>query len=153
MGFRQQVKVDEAFVRRGKEKYDIHCAICHGANGEGKGVTSDFGVANIANFNLPQFAEPSNGQYRTNGSMFNTITNGQGLMGAYGANIAIKDRWAIVAYVRAMQKTPQTPRLRATDTCSIETFRNRIRMSHHHISVRDLPVGGEKLETHGCRLL
>ena len=103
-GFPEQVEVDEALIRRGKERFGIYCAICHGANGDGKGVTSNFGVANIADLHLPQFVDPSNGQYRTNGSLFNTIANGQGLMSGYGTNIVIRDRWAIVAYLRAVQK-------------------------------------------------
>lgn len=103
-GFPEQVTVDEGLIRRGKERYDIYCAICHGENGDGKGVTSNFGVNNIANLHLPQFADPANGQYRTDGSIFNTITNGQGLMSGYGTNIVLRDRWAIVAYIRALQK-------------------------------------------------
>ncbi|MGK0187991.1 MAG: mono/diheme cytochrome c family protein [Verrucomicrobiales bacterium] len=103
-GFPEQVAVDEVLIRKGKERFDIYCAICHGANGDGKGVTSSFGVSNIANLHLPQFVDPANGQYRTNGSVFNTITNGQGLMAGYGANIVIHDRWAIIAYMRALQK-------------------------------------------------
>ena len=108
-GFPEQVTVDESLLRRGKERYDIYCAVCHGASGDGKGVTSDFGVANIANLNLPMFADATNAQYRTNGSLFNTITNGQGLMGAYGTNIVIRDRWAIIAYIRALQKSAAAP--------------------------------------------
>ncbi|MEZ5327787.1 MAG: cytochrome c [Verrucomicrobiales bacterium] len=107
-GFPAEVTVDEGLVRRGKERFDIYCAICHGEAGDGKGVTSNFGVNNIANLHLPQFADPSNAQYRTNGSIFNTITHGQGLMGAYGTNVVIHDRWAIIAYVRALQKEAVT---------------------------------------------
>ena len=108
-GFPDEVTVDEGLVRRGKERFGIYCAVCHGAAADGKGVTTNFGVANIANLNLPQFADPANAQYRTNGSIFNTISHGQGLMGAYGSNIVVHDRWAIIAYVRALQKNAITP--------------------------------------------
>ena len=108
-GFPEQVEVNEAFIRRGKERYDIYCGICHGDAGDGKGVTSKFGIMNIANFNLPQFSDPTHPQYRANGSFFNTITNGQGTMGGYGASIAVRDRWAIVAYIRALQKLAGQP--------------------------------------------
>jgi len=108
-GFPEQVEMNEAFVRRGEERYGIYCVVCHGPSGDGKGVTSNFGVLNIANFHLPQFADASNAQYRTNGNIFKTITHGQGLMGAYGANVAVRDRWAIVAYIRALQKKAVKP--------------------------------------------
>ena len=95
----------DAFLRRGQERYGIFCAVCHGAKGDGKGVTAQYGVPNIANFHAPQFQA---GQY-PEGKMFYVITNGWNLMGAYGANIPVRDRWAIVAYVRALQESQKAP--------------------------------------------
>lgn len=88
-----------AFVRRGKERYQIYCAVCHGSSGDGQGVTGTYGVPGIANFHLDNFKSAS----YPDGRMFETITNGKGMMGAYGYNIPVRDRWAIIAYVRALQ--------------------------------------------------
>jgi mono/diheme cytochrome c family protein len=88
-----------AFLRRGEERYDISCAPCHGSSGNGKGITSFYGLAGIANLHEPRFGRD---QY-PDGRMYHVITNGQGLMGGYGATLPVRDRWAIVAYVRALQ--------------------------------------------------
>jgi len=91
----------EAFLRRGQERYGIYCAICHGDDGGGKGVVGvHMGNANVAVANI------ANGFKQTeypDGELYKTITHGKGLMGGYGANIPVRDRWAIIAYVRAMQ--------------------------------------------------
>ena len=98
-------EIDAKFILHGKEKFDINCAICHGESGNGKGITSAYGVPNIANFHLPQFADPSHPDYRTDGSVYNTIAHGQGLMGPYGGNLNLHDRWAVVAYLRTLQQS------------------------------------------------
>lgn len=108
-GYPEQVVVDEAFLRLGKERYDINCAVCHGRSGNGVGVTSKFGVPNIANFHTPAFLDPKDPAYRANGSIFETISKGKGLMGSYGANIPVMERWAIVAWVRTLQMSRSAP--------------------------------------------
>lgn len=103
-GIPPQVKVTPAVIERGQQRYNINCAICHGASGNGKGVTSQFGILNAFNFHQPGFDDPSNAAaYRADGAIFDVITHGKGLMGAYGANIPVRDRWAIVAYIRTLQ--------------------------------------------------
>jgi mono/diheme cytochrome c family protein len=86
-------------IHRGKERYGIYCAVCHGASGDGQGVTANYGVPGIANLQLPAF----HAETYPDGRLFNTITNGKGMMSGYGYNIPVRDRWAIVAYVRALQ--------------------------------------------------
>lgn len=86
-------------VHRGKERFGIYCAICHGAAGDGQGVTSHFGVPSIANLHDSRLASDK----YPDGRIFDVITHGKGQMGAYGSNIPVRDRWAIVAYVRALQ--------------------------------------------------
>jgi mono/diheme cytochrome c family protein len=100
---RKDGKISEEFIKRGKERYNISCAICHGESGNGAGVVSKYGLPNIANFYSPPFSEPSDAAYRADGSIFNTITHGQGLMGSYGAEVTVQDRWAIIAYIRTLQ--------------------------------------------------
>lgn len=102
-GFPEEVDVDEVLLARGKDRFDIYCVICHGASGNGVGVLSKYGIANIANFHLPQFADPANPDYRSNGSIYHTIAHGKGLMAPYGSNLTVRDRWAVVAYLRALQ--------------------------------------------------
>jgi len=89
-----------ALIRRGRERYGIYCAACHGASGDGQGITSQFGYAGIANLQLPPFHADS----YPDGRLYDVITNGKGLMSGYGYNIPVRDRWAIVAYVRALQE-------------------------------------------------
>lgn len=92
------------FIKRGEQRYNINCAICHGASGNGKGVTSKYGILTSFNFQQPGHLDPANAAaYRPDGAIFDVITNGKGLMGGYGGNITVRDRWAIVAYIRSLQ--------------------------------------------------
>lgn len=103
-GLPSEIKVTADLIERGAERYAIHCTVCHGASGNGKGITSRYGILNAFNFHLPGSDDPSNlGSYRTDGAIFDVITHGKGLMGGYGANITVNDRWAIVAYIRTLQ--------------------------------------------------
>lgn len=103
-GLPTEVEVDAALIERGHQRYDIYCAVCHGASGNGKGVTSKYGILTAFNFHQTGSTDPNNvTAYRTEGSIFDTITNGKGLMGSYGGNLPVRDRWAIVAYIRALQ--------------------------------------------------
>src|SRR2546425_5965875 len=91
-----------ALLARGQERFNINCAPCHGAAGDGRGVTTKYGMTTIADLH--------DGKQRkviqqADGELFNTITYGKSLMGAYGANLSINDRWAVVAYVRALQRS------------------------------------------------
>jgi mono/diheme cytochrome c family protein len=88
-----------ALIRRGAERYGIYCAICHGDSGNGAGITGRYGVPGIANLQLDAYKLPT----YPDGRMFHVITQGQGQMGAYGYNIPVRDRWAIIAYVRTLQ--------------------------------------------------
>jgi len=89
----------EAFVHRGNERYNIYCGICHGAAGQGNGVVKSFGLVTVRPLIDDQLRAQPDGQ------IFNTITHGKNTMGAYGPVIPVEDRWAIVAYVRALQES------------------------------------------------
>ena len=92
------VAVDEALLARGAERYGIYCQPCHDERGEGKGVLSERAKVPTANLLETRIRE------LPDGAIFDTITNGKGLMASYRYPIAAPDRWAIVAYVRGMQK-------------------------------------------------
>ena len=91
-------KAATAFLARGKEMYGVHCAVCHGASGNGKGVVTKYkGMAVVSDIHLfPQDKSPD-------GRIFQVISEGHGNMGGYKHNLPVRDRWAIVAYVRALQ--------------------------------------------------
>ena len=96
------VPVTQQLLARGRERYNINCSPCHGFQGDGKGITSKFGMTVIADLHdatarkVPQ---------QSDGEIFNTLSNGKGLMQGYAANVPVSDRWAIVAYVRALQRS------------------------------------------------
>jgi mono/diheme cytochrome c family protein len=83
----------------GEQIYQTNCAVCHGKVGLANGIVGQYGVAAIANLQDDRIRAMPDGQ------LFSTITNGKNTMGAYGPQIAIEDRWAIVAYLRALQKS------------------------------------------------
>ena len=96
-------------IRRGRERFDVSCAVCHGPSGDGQGITSAYGVPVNTNPNA-KLNSHAPGFY-PDGRMFNTITNGMGRMSGYGYNIPVRDRWAIIAYVHTLQaaKASATP--------------------------------------------
>ena len=100
----------QALLRRGQDRYAVFCAICHGAPGDGTGTVSNYMAAKIANLHEPRFAS---GEY-PDGKLYHVITYGQGLMSGYGASIPVRDLWAIVAYVRALQDAKKAPASAAT---------------------------------------
>ncbi len=90
--------VNEALLQRGRERFDIYCAPCHGRLGDGNGITKKIGVMPaVANLHDKRIVE------LTDGEIFNTITHGKGMMGAAGPLVPTPDRWAIIAYLRALQ--------------------------------------------------
>jgi mono/diheme cytochrome c family protein len=95
--------VTEELIQRGRQRFDINCAVCHGKTGAGNGIAGQYGVAAIANLTDDRIRQQPDGQ------IYNTIAHGKNTMGAYGPQIAVEDRWAIVAYVRALQKSQSLP--------------------------------------------
>ncbi len=103
-GLPKEIALSKALLERGERQYNIYCAVCHAASGNGKGVTSKYGIMTAFNFHQAGSMDASNpGAYRADGAIYDVITNGKGLMGPYGGNLTVQDRWAIVAYIRAMQ--------------------------------------------------
>jgi mono/diheme cytochrome c family protein len=97
--------VNGALLARGRERFDIYCAACHGLSGDGNGPVHLRAEKLQEGTWVPpaDLAGPAVLE-RPNGHLFNTITNGIRNMPAYGPQIEVADRWAIVAYVRALQR-------------------------------------------------
>jgi mono/diheme cytochrome c family protein len=90
--------VSAELLQRGRERFDIYCAPCHGRTGDGNGITKKIGVMpTVANLHDKRIVELADGE------IFNTITFGKSTMGAYGPLIPTEDRWAVIAYLRALQ--------------------------------------------------
>ncbi len=85
-------------LRRGRQRFTINCSPCHGQLADGNGITKKLGVMPaVANLHDKRIVELPDGE------VFHVITHGRSTMGAYGPNITVADRWAIVAYLRALQ--------------------------------------------------
>lgn len=86
-------------MERGRQRYDIYCLPCHGPTGDGNGIVKKYGYGTIRSVHEQAVvAQPD-------GELFNTITYGKSTMFPYASQISIEDRWAIVAYVRALQRS------------------------------------------------
>jgi mono/diheme cytochrome c family protein len=104
-----QITVDRKLLNRGQERFNIFCSPCHGAGGFGDGVVHhratrlvETGV-NGTTWVAPKNLHESEIVDQPQGQIFNTITNGIRTMGSYGSQIPVADRWAIVAYIEALQ--------------------------------------------------
>lgn len=94
-------KISAVSLLRGRQRFQIYCAPCHGTLGDGKGITTKYGMAPVANLHDARIVRMADGE------LFNTITHGSRsqLMGPYGPLIAVQDRWMIISYLRALQLT------------------------------------------------
>lgn len=84
-------------LERGRERYNIYCTPCHGVLGDGNGMVIQRGFRQPPPFHIDRLREAPPGHY------FDVVTNGFGAMASYASRIPVKDRWAIIAYVRALQ--------------------------------------------------
>jgi mono/diheme cytochrome c family protein len=92
------LSVTGPLLQRGRERFNIYCTPCHGALGDGNGITKKLGVMpTVANLQDKRTVEMADGE------IFNTITYGKSTMGAYGPMVPVADRWAVIAYLRALQ--------------------------------------------------
>ena len=89
--------VTEQVVNRGQERYTIFCSVCHGATGAGDGMVVRRGFRRPPSFHTDQLRTSPVGHF------YDVITNGWGAMPNYAAQISVHDRWAIIAYIRALQ--------------------------------------------------
>jgi Cytochrome C oxidase, cbb3-type, subunit III len=96
-GFPPGLKVDRKFVERGEERYQIFCTPCHGVQGNGEGMIAMRGMKHPPSYHVDRLRQAPNGYF------YDVMTNGFGAMYSYSDRIPPRDRWAIIAYVRALQ--------------------------------------------------
>ena len=89
--------VDMALLKRGQKRFNIYCAPCHSKVGDGRGIMIKKGYLPPPSFDDPRLLEMPEGHF------FETITNGVRNMPSYKSQVPVRDRWAIVAYLRALQ--------------------------------------------------
>lgn len=97
-GFPSAIAVDAKLLERGQLKYTIYCAPCHGALGDGNGITKQYGMGATPSFHDDRLRNMPEGE------IFNTITNGKANMLSYADKLEPSDRWAVIAYLRALQR-------------------------------------------------
>jgi mono/diheme cytochrome c family protein len=91
------IPVTAAVVDRGNDRFDVYCSPCHGKLGDGAGMIPSRGYRRPPSFHTAALREKPTGHY------FDVMTNGFGAMPKYGPIIPPQDRWAIIAYLRALQ--------------------------------------------------
>jgi mono/diheme cytochrome c family protein len=89
--------VNQALLNRGEERYKIFCSPCHGLQGDGNGMITLRGMKHPPSYHQDRLRQAPNGYF------YDNITNGFGAMYGYSAQIPPRDRWAIIAYLRALQ--------------------------------------------------
>ena len=95
------IPVTKEVVERGQSRYAIFCSACHGLTGNGDGMIVRRGFRRAASFNDDRLRQAPVGHF------FDAITNGWGAMPSYAPQIPVQDRWAIIAYVRALQASQE----------------------------------------------
>ncbi len=91
--------VNGDLMQRGKQRFNINCAICHGPTAAGNGMTKQYGLATVVSLQDQRIRDMADGE------IFDTITHGKNTMLPYGPNVTVTDRWAIIAYLRALQRS------------------------------------------------
>lgn len=117
-GYPSRVKIDSAFLARGQRQFNIYCSTCHGLGGQGDGMihvraaelqAAGGDISRGTSWTQPANIQDQTRRERPEGHLFNTITNGIRNMGGLGHQISVEDRWAIVAYIRALQASGTYP--------------------------------------------
>ena len=117
-GFPASLAVDEKLMARGQERYAIYCQPCHGAVGDGNGITKRYGMGSTPTYHDDRLRQMPDGE------IFNTITNGvanQNMM-SYADKLVPSDRWAVIAYVRALQRAQTGTLADVTDAAAKEAL-------------------------------
>jgi mono/diheme cytochrome c family protein len=115
-GYPERVKITPDLLARGQQRFNIYCSACHGMDGSGRGPVNQRAVElqeqDLYGTTWTQAADLRAGNIvaEEEGNIFNTITNGVRNMPPYGNQVPVEDRWAIVAYLRALQFSQNAPK-------------------------------------------
>jgi mono/diheme cytochrome c family protein len=93
------VEVTPALLQRGEQRFNINCAVCHGPLADGNGIVKQYGLTTVVTLQDDRLRNMADGE------IFNTITHGKNTMMAYGPRVTVQDRWAIICYLRALQRS------------------------------------------------
>jgi len=96
-------EISKEDLQRGRERYDIYCAPCHGFTGEGDGMVVQRGFKAPPSFNQDRLRDAAPGYF------YYAIDQGFGVMPSYANRIPVRDRWLIVAYIQALQLSQHAP--------------------------------------------
>ena len=91
------VPVTRDLLKRGQERFNIYCSVCHGAEGDGNGMIVQRGFPPTNSYHIDRLRQAPPGYF------YHVITNGYGVMYSYASRVEPADRWAIAAYIRALQ--------------------------------------------------
>ena len=97
-GFPASVTVNAELMAHGRERYNIYCRPCHGGIGDGNGITKQYGMGITPSYHDDRLRQMPEGE------IFNTITHGKNTMLPYADKLLPEERWAVVLYVRALQR-------------------------------------------------
>ncbi|MGC4073199.1 MAG: cytochrome c [Nibricoccus sp.] len=97
-GFPASISIDAKLLERGQDRFAIYCQPCHGAIGDGNGITKSYGMGATPSYHDDRLRKMSEGE------IYNTIIHGKGNMLSYADKLSPEDRWAVIAYVRALQR-------------------------------------------------
>lgn len=97
-GFPAALTIDARLLEKGRQQFTVYCTPCHGALGDGNGITKQYGMGATPSYHDDRLRKMAEGE------IYNTITNGKGNMLSYADKLAPQERWAVIAYVRALQR-------------------------------------------------
>jgi mono/diheme cytochrome c family protein len=112
------IAIDEGVIQHGRNRYAIYCVVCHDPLGTGRGKIVERGYTRPPSYHIPRL------QQAPVGRLFAVVSEGYGSMPSYAGQIPVEDRWAIVAYLRALQASQHFP----TGDLSAE-LRNKLTVS------------------------
>jgi len=93
------MEVTWQLMERGRQRFNINCAVCHGATAAGDGIVKQYGLTTVQSLQQDRI------RVMADGEIFDTITHGKNTMMAYGPRVTVVDRWAIIGYLRALERS------------------------------------------------
>ncbi|HEX7368702.1 MAG TPA: cytochrome c, partial [Rhodanobacteraceae bacterium] len=103
-GYANPLPITPALLARGQQRFNIYCAPCHSRVGDGDGMIAERGFPHPPSYHTPALRNAPDSHF------YKVITDGYGVMYSYADRVSPRDRWAIVAYIRALQLSQHAPR-------------------------------------------